>query len=49
MTSGPTISWQTDRGKVETVIDFIFIDSKITVDSDCRHEETLTCSLEEKL
>ena len=24
MTSGPTISWQTDRGKVETVTDFIF-------------------------
>ena len=25
-------------GKMETVADFIFLDSKITVDSDCRHE-----------
>ena len=26
------------RGKVETVADFIFLDSKITVDGDCSHE-----------
>ena len=31
-------SSQIDRGKVETVTDFIFLDSKITVDVDCRHE-----------
>ena len=33
MASGPIIS-----GKVETVTDFIFLGSKITVDSDCNHE-----------
>ena len=27
-----------DRKKVETVTDFIFLDSKITADSDCSHE-----------
>ena len=31
-------SSQIDRGKVETVTDFIFLGSKITVDSDCSHE-----------
>ena len=31
-------SWQIDRGKVETVADFIFLGSKITADSDCIHE-----------
>ena len=38
MASGPIISWQTDEGKVETVRDFIFLGSKITVDSDCSHK-----------
>ena len=38
MESGPITSWQTDREKVETVTDFIFLVSKITVDSDCSHE-----------
>ena len=33
--SGPITSWQTD---METVKDFIFLGSKITADSDCRHE-----------
>ena len=37
MASGPTTSWQIDGGKVETVTDFIFLGSKITVDSDCSH------------
>ena len=32
------ISWQIDRGKVETVANFIFLGSKITVDSDYSHE-----------
>ena len=32
--SGPIISWQIDGGKVETVADFIFLCSKITVDGD---------------
>ena len=37
MASGP-ISWQIDGEKVETVTDFIFLGSKITVDSDCSHK-----------
>ena len=36
--SSPITSWQIDEEKVETVTDFIFLDSKITVDSDCSHE-----------
>ena len=35
MASGPITSWQID---VETVADFIFLGSKITVDGDCSHE-----------
>ena len=38
MASGPITSWQIDREKMETVTDFIFLVSKITVDSDCSHE-----------
>ena len=38
MASGPIISWQIDGEKVETVTDFIFLGSKITVDGDCSHE-----------
>ena len=38
MASGPITSWQIEREKVETVTDFIFLGSKITVDSDCSHE-----------
>ena len=38
MASGPIISWQTDGEKVETVTDFIFLESKITMDGDCSHE-----------
>ena len=38
MASGPINSWQTDGETVETVADFIFLDSKITVDGDCSHE-----------
>ena len=48
MASAPIISWQVDGGKVETVEDFIFLNSKITADSDCRHEIKSLCSLEEK-
>ena len=36
--SGPITSCQIDGGNVETVIDFIFLDSKITADGDCSHE-----------
>ena len=38
MTSGHITSWQIDWETVETVIDFIFLDSKITADGDCSHE-----------
>ena len=38
MASGPITSWQIDGETVETVTDFIFLSSKITVDSDCSHE-----------
>ena len=38
MTSGLITSWQIYGGKVETVTDFLFSGSKITVDSDCSHE-----------
>ena len=38
MASGPITSWQIDAEKVETVTDFIFSVSKITVDGDCSHE-----------
>ena len=38
MASGPITSWQIDGETVETVSDFIFLGSKITVDGDCRHE-----------
>ena len=38
MASGPIISWQIDRETVETVRDFIFLGSEITVDGDCNHE-----------
>ena len=36
--SGPIISWQIDGETMETVIDFIFLGSKITADGDCSHE-----------
>ena len=36
--SGPITSWEIDGETVETVSDFIFLDSKITADGDCRHE-----------
>ena len=38
MASGPTTSWQIDGETVETVTDFIFWGSKITVIYDCSHE-----------
>ena len=33
---GPTTSWQIDEKTMETVTDFIFLGSQITVDGDCR-------------
>ena len=38
MVSGPITSWVIDGETVETVSDFIFGGSKITVDGDCSHE-----------
>ena len=38
MASGPITSWQIDGERMETVTDFIFLGSKITVDGDCSHE-----------
>ena len=38
MASGPITSWQIDEETMETVADFIFWGSKITVDGDCNHE-----------
>ena len=38
MASGPITSWQTDEETKETVTDFVFLGSKITVDGDGSHE-----------
>ena len=38
LASGPTTSWQIDGETLETVTDFIFLDSKIIADGDCSHE-----------
>ena len=38
MASGPITSWEIDGETLETVADFIFLGSKITVDGDCSHE-----------
>ena len=38
MASGLITSWQIDGEKVETIIDFLSLGSKITVDGDCTHE-----------
>ena len=46
--SGPITSWQIDGEKMETVTDFIFLDSKITVDGDCSHKIKRRLLLERK-
>ena len=38
MASSPISSWQIDGKTMETVTDFLFLGSKITVDGDCSHE-----------
>ena len=38
MESGPITSWQIDGKTMETVTDFIFLGSKITIDGGCRNE-----------
>ena len=44
MASSPIISWKIDGKTVESVADFIFLGSKITVNGDCSHE-TKRCLL----
>ena len=38
MASSPITSWQADGETMETMTDFIFLGSKITVGGDCSHE-----------
>ena len=38
MATGPITSWQIDGETMETVVDFIFLGSKITADGNCSHE-----------
>ena len=49
MASNAITSWRIDGERMETVIDFTFLGSKITADSDCSHEIKRCFSLEEKL
>ena len=49
MASGPITSWQTDGGKVETVIDFIFLAPKSLQMMTAAMKLKDACSLEEKL
>ena len=48
MVSSPITSWQIDGEIMETVTDFIFLGSKITVDGDCGHEIKRHLLLERK-
>ena len=49
MASSPITSWETDWETMETVSDFIFLGSKITVDGDCSHEIKRRLLLERKV
>ena len=48
VTSSPITSWQIDGETMKMVTDFIFLGSKITVDSDCSHEIKRCLLLERK-
>ena len=48
MASNPITSWQIDGETMETVIDFIFLGSKITANGDCSHEIKRHMLLERK-
>ena len=48
MASGPITSWEIDGETVETMSDFIFLDSKITADGNCSHEIKRRLLLERK-
>ena len=45
MASSPITSWQIDGETMETVMDFIFLGSKITADGDCSHHDIKRCLL----
>ena len=49
MASSPITSWEIDGETVETVLDFIFLGSKITADGDCSHEIKRCLFLERKV
>ena len=49
MASSPIISWQIDGETMETVGDFIFLGSKITIDGTAAMKLKDPCSLEEKI
>ena len=49
MTSSPITSWQIDGETMETVTDFIFGGSKITINCDCSHEIKKCLLLERKV
>ena len=49
MASGPMTSWEIDGETVETVSDFIFLDSKITTDGDCSQEIKISLLLGRKV
>ena len=49
MAFGPISSWEIDGKTVETVVDFIFLGSKITADGDCSHKLKDGYSLKGKL
>ena len=48
MTSSPITSWHIEGKKVEVVTDFLFLDSKITMDGDCSYEVKRCLLLERK-
>ena len=48
MASSPITSWQIEGEQGEAVTDFIFLDSKTTVDSDCSHEIKRHLAIEKK-
>ena len=49
MASGSITSWYVEGEKIEAMIDFIFLGSKISADSDCSNENKRCLFLEEKL
>ena len=49
MAFGSIPSWQVDAEKMETVTDFVFLNSKITADGDCSHEIKRCLPLERKV